>query len=88
MSTRRKKKRRAPARRTRKKVGAMSTGGTIALVGGGLLLAYLVTRPKTPALPPSYSYPPGYLPVSTTNPTITALNDGTSVLNNLFNNLF
>jgi hypothetical protein len=87
MATKRRRSRRAPARRrSRKKVGAISTG-TVALIGGALVLGYLVTRPKTTALPLP-AYPPGYIPVAAGNPTVTALNDGTSVLNNLFNNIF
>ncbi len=84
----RKKRRKAPARRrARRKVGAIN-GSTIALVGGGLVLAYLVTRPKTPAIPPPYTVPPSYIPAGALNNTGVAINAGASVLNNLFNNLF
>lgn len=85
MARTRKTKRRAPVRR--RKVSGIS-GTTIALIGGALVIGYLVTRPKTTALPPSYSYPPGYIPVAAQNPTSTAISAGAGVLNNLFNNIF
>lgn len=72
----------------RKKMGATDTE-TILLVGGGLLLVFLMMKPKTPTYPPVVTAPGGALPqpqgTSSTNTAITA---GASVVNNLINQIF
>lgn len=69
----------------------MKTSTLLLIAGAGVAL-YLITRPKAPVLPPGtyppgYPYPAGYAP-PTSNPTIALAGDATSVLNNLFNNIF
>jgi hypothetical protein len=78
----------------RKKVGAMSTGMTIALIGGGVVLLYLVMSKSSTTTPTATLLPAGtVLPAtaaiqaqaSTTN---TEVNDASSTVNNLINSIF
>lgn len=77
-------------------MSGLGTGGTIALVGGGIVLLYLVmSKSSTPsALPPGTVIAPGgtnpataaiQAQASTTN---TEVNDASSTINNLINSIF
>lgn len=60
--------------------GAIDTN-TLLLIGAGVAAVYFLTKPKVTT--PVVTYPPGYAPTSTSNPTSTIANDATSVLNNI-----
>jgi hypothetical protein len=66
---------------------------TLLLVGGGALVLYLLTRPKTPTYTSTVPGSPGGPPIVysapvPTNTTVALAGDATSVLSNLFNNIF
>lgn len=69
--------------RRRRKVGGLGTGGTIALVGGGLVVLYLLTKKQTPT--PVLVQAPGTL---STNPAVAEVSAGASIANNLINSIF
>lgn len=62
----------------------MSTGTTIALVGGAAVVIYLLTRRTTTV--PTTTINPGM--VSVANPTNTLISSGASIANNLINSIF
>lgn len=76
-----------------RKMGATNTN-TLLLVGGGILLVYLFTRPKAPVypVPPGVApgspyYPPPAAPAGP-NPTNTAITAGADIINNLITSIF
>lgn len=75
-----------------RKIGAMSTMETVAIVGGGLLLVYLFMSKSTTPTVPVYTTVPTTTPLASqaaaqASEINTIANDSGSVLNNLINSL-
>jgi hypothetical protein len=77
-------------------MAGLGTGGTIALIGGGLVLLYLFSKSSTTTAPPAGTV---LIPAGGTNPTTAAIqaqastqntlvNDASSNINNLINSIF
>jgi predicted metalloprotease len=83
----------------RKKMGAMSTGMTIALVGGGVVLLYLVMNKSSTPVTSTTLVPSNQLATAQANlaaaqanaaasTTNTEINDASSTVSSIFSSIF